>query len=164
MSRKSIIMALAAVVSLGTIALSSSDASAFGRGFGGGGGGMHTGGGVHVASARVGNVHNNFAFRRFVRVPPRWIPHRHWHVWRPYWIAPVIATGVATTYATAPTWNRCTCLTKEYTPQGAVVFKDVCTNEMAMNPPDNPAPAADTAPQLPQQGYLQPQAQPVQQR
>jgi hypothetical protein len=29
----------------------------------------------------------------------------------------------------------CTCLTKEYTPQGAVVFKDRCTNEAAMNPP-----------------------------
>ena len=29
----------------------------------------------------------------------------------------------------------CTCLSKEYTPQGAVVFKDRCTTEMAMNPP-----------------------------
>ena len=161
MSRKSTIVALAAIVSLGTFALSSSDASAFGRVVSGGSG-ARTSGGVHVASARVGNVPNNVAFRRIVRVPPRWIPHRHWHVWRPYWIAPVIATGVATTYAAAPTWNRCTCLTKEYTPQGAVVFKDVCTNEMAMNPSDNPAPAADTAPQMPQQqGYLQPQAQPA---
>jgi hypothetical protein len=29
----------------------------------------------------------------------------------------------------------CTCLSKEYTSQGAVVFKDRCTAEMAMNPP-----------------------------
>jgi hypothetical protein len=29
----------------------------------------------------------------------------------------------------------CTCLSKEYTPQGAVLFKDRCTTEMAMNPP-----------------------------
>jgi hypothetical protein len=41
----------------------------------------------------------------------------------------------AGTFAAAPSWNRCNCLAKEYTPQGAVVFKDVCTNEMAMNPP-----------------------------
>jgi hypothetical protein len=30
-------------------------------------------------------------------------------------------------------------LTKEYTPEGAVLFKDRCTNEAAMNPPP-PAP------------------------
>ena len=29
----------------------------------------------------------------------------------------------------------CTCLSKEYTPEGAVLFKDRCTTEMAMNPP-----------------------------
>ncbi len=28
-----------------------------------------------------------------------------------------------------------TCLSKEYTPEGAVLFKDRCTTEMAMNPP-----------------------------
>ena len=40
------------------------------------------------------------------------------------------------------------------------MFKDVCTNEMAMNPPYNASPAADVAPQQPiQQGYLQPQGQ-----
>ena len=37
------------------------------------------------------------------------------------------------------------------------MFKDVCTNEMAMNPPVNASPAA-YMPQ--QQGYLQPQSQP----
>jgi len=36
----------------------------------------------------------------------------------------------------------CTCLSKEYTPEGVVVFKDRCTNEMAMNPP--PAPPQQT--------------------
>ena len=40
----------------------------------------------------------------------------------------------------------CTCLTKEYTPEGAVLFKDRCTNEMAMNPP------------LQQTGAIEPQA------
>jgi len=163
MSRKSTILALAAIASLGSIALSSTSASAFGHG----GGGMRTGGGMHVS----GGMHSfrgyrtgGFAYRRVVHVRPHWW-HPHWRFgWRrPYWVAPVIATGLATTYATAPTWNRCTCLTKEYTPEGAVVFKDLCTKEMAMNPPETPAPAADysPAPQQPQtQGYAQPQAQP----
>ena len=44
-------------------------------------------------------------------------------------------------YSAAPTVNRCTCLTKEYTQEGAVLFKDICTNEAAINPP--PAPGAD---------------------
>jgi hypothetical protein len=166
MSRKSTILALAAIAALGSIALSSTSASAFGHGRGFGGG-VHTGGGMHVS----GGMHSfhgyrtgGFAFRRFAHVRPLW-RHPHWRFgWRrPYWVAPVIATGLATTYATAPTWNRCTCLTKEYTPEGAVVFKDLCTKEMAMNPPETPAPAADysPAPQQPQtQGYAQPQTQP----
>lgn len=169
MSRKSTILALAAIASLGSFALSSTSASAFGhgRGFGGGGshmGGMHMSGGMHRLYGgghfRTGGI----AFRRVVHFRPHW-RHPHWRFgWRrPYWVAPVIATGLATTYATAPTWNRCTCLTKEYTPEGAVVFKDLCTKEMAMNPPEVSAPAAEytPAPQPPQtQGYAQPQPYP----
>ena len=51
------------------------------------------------------------------------------------------------------TTNRCTCLTKEYTPEGAVLFKDICTNEAAINPParlpqqTGYAPQPQTAPQ-----------------
>jgi hypothetical protein len=30
----------------------------------------------------------------------------------------------------------CSCLTKEYTDTGAVLFKDNCTEEFAMNPPE----------------------------
>jgi len=162
MSRKSTILALAAIASLGSIALSSTSASAFGHGRGFGGGGPHMSG-MHV-SGRMHSFRGGPAFRRFVHVRPLW-RHPHWHIgWRrPYWVAPVIATGLATTYATAPTWNRCPCLTKEYTPEGAVVFKDLCTKEMAMNPPEIPAPAADYSPvpQQPQtQGYAQPQGQP----
>jgi hypothetical protein len=96
-------------------------------------------------------------------------PHGWWwrYSWRrPYWVAPVVVGGgvaAAATYASTPATSTCTCLTKQYTPQGAVVFKDVCTNEMAMNPPANASPAVDAGPQMPQQpyqqGYLQPQAQ-----
>jgi len=184
MSRKSLTLALAAVVSLGAVALSSSTASAFH----GGGGGFHAasrggaatkvlgGGGLHIA---------NKPMVTGIKLPPKVVgipvkpkpilgviikPHHHahwprWYWWRyttwgrPYLYAPVVAGGVAT-YATTPATNRCTCLTKDYTPQGAVVFKDVCTNEMAMNPPFTGSPAAEMAPQMPQQqGYLQPQSQ-----
>jgi hypothetical protein len=46
-------------------------------------------------------------------------------------------------------------LSKEYTQEGAVLFKDNCTNEMAMNPPaESPGPAAEVAPQQPQAAYV----------
>ena len=174
MFRKSMMLALAATVSLGAFALSSSTASAFHPVGGGGavhlsgGGGLKFNGGLHVK-------HTPFVTGIKIKPWPTFNHHvhfwpRYWwwrHSWRrPYWIAPVVATGggaAAATYASTPATNRCTCLTKDYTPQGAVVFTDVCTNEMAMNPPVNASPAADTAPQMPQQpyqqGYLQPQAQ-----
>jgi hypothetical protein len=34
-----------------------------------------------------------------------------------------------------PVASTCTCLVKEYLPNGAVLFRDVCTNESAVNPP-----------------------------
>ena len=41
-----------------------------------------------------------------------------------------------TAYSTrVVTPGPCTCLSKEYTPDGRVLFKDRCTNEAAMNPP-----------------------------
>ena len=79
------------------------------------------------------------------------------------YITPVIATGVATSVVSAPIANRCNCLTKEYTQEGAVVFKDLCTQEMAMNPPQTTPPQAAYDPAAPQQpmvqGSLQPQPQ-----
>ena len=44
---------------------------------------------------------------------------------------PVVAPVVAPTVAPV----ACTCLTKEYTPTGAVLFRDNCTNEAAISPP-----------------------------
>jgi len=180
MSRKSLILALAAVATLGTVALASSEASARSVA-GGGGGGVHASGGMHAAP----RLSMNRPLVTGIRVKPPIVtgisikpgkvtgivinkPHHHWHwprwYWwryygRSYWIAPTIATGGVATYAATTTTNRCTCLTKEYTPQGAVVFKDVCTTAMAMNPPANVSPAA-YMPQPQQQGYLQPQSQP----
>lgn len=58
----------------------------------------------------------------------------HWHH-RP-WIRPIIV-GSAVTAVSYPVVRAAvrTCLTKEYLPTGQVLFKDVCTNEWAMNPP-----------------------------
>ncbi len=194
MSRKSIMVALAAAVSLGTFVLSSSDASAF----------RFVGlASAHPATSQLrlsgpvrlatplhpsSNLHlSNYLVKPTFKpilgiVIKNPHPHPHWwwwSHWRPYWIAPTVVTGAVAggavarggvSYAaTAPATNRCNCLTKEYTQEGAVVFKDVCTNEMAMNPPANASPAADMAPQEPQmpqqpiqQGYLQPQPAQVQ--
>jgi len=178
MFRKSTLLALAAIVTLGAATLASSEASARGHGGGGfHGGGFHGGGarmvgGSHFRGIRpifrpVVRNHHNFGFRRFVFRPHwhhhhlcgRWGWHYRWCGWSRPWIYPVVTGGVATTYAAAPTYNRCTCLTKEYTQEGAVVFKDVCTQEIAMNPPANPGPSAQSElpPQMQQgpapQGY-----------
>jgi len=177
MSRKSLTLALAAVVSLGAVALSASTASALGHGGGGRGGGIQATPrpslsrpalvtGIKIKPPMVAGISIKPKPILGVIIKPN---HHHWHwprwywwrytTWgRPYLAAPVVAGGVATYAATT---NRCTCLTKEYTPQGQVLFKDVCTNEMALNPPFTASPAAEMAPQQPmqQQGYLQPQAQ-----
>lgn len=55
--------------------------------------------------------------------------HHHWrYVWRHDYVRPV---GYAVRAAEP---GPCTCLTKEYTPEGSVVFRDLCTKEMASAP------------------------------
>ena len=65
--------------------------------------------------------------------------HRHWHQHYVRWHRPLLYGGIGyAAYETVrPTVaaNPCTCLTKEYTPEGAVLFRDRCTDEAAMNPP-----------------------------
>jgi len=165
-------LALAAIASIGAASfLSSSSAEA--RGFGGGGfsrgGGAHLGGGVRIGG-NVGIRHvggprfvGQFKGPRFVGHRPHFHPnwcrltHRcgpHIVRWHRPWIYGVGA--VATTYAVTPAVAaapRCTCLTKEYTPDNLVVFQDVCTKEVAS------APIGNTQAQLP---LLQQQA-PIQQ-
>jgi hypothetical protein len=120
MLRKSTLLAVAASAALGLAMLAPTAASAHGGGHGGGGmhgGGGHGGGGMH--GGRIGHRGD----------------HPHWHVrWhRPIWYGGVRTVGytVARPVAAGP----CTCLSKEYTPDGRVLFKDLCTNEAAMNPP-----------------------------
>jgi hypothetical protein len=131
MIRKSNLLAIVATAALGLAMLSATEASARGHGGGGGmyggGGGMHGGGmrvipGGHGGGGRIGHIGHHHH-------------HPHWQVryHRPIWYTGVGAVGytVGTTRVAGP----CTCLSKEYTPDGRVLFKDLCTNEAAINPP-----------------------------
>jgi hypothetical protein len=71
-----------------------------------------------------------------------------WH--RPHY---VVEPVVATTAVSAPVVQRadgtCNCLTKDYLPDGSVLFKDICTKEEAMATPDElKAQAQGVAPQI----------------
>lgn len=78
--------------------------------------------------------------------PPK--PHKpHWHphyrpviVVQPPVVQPVVQTVSRPVRVAAPPKN---CLTKEYTPDGLIIFRDVCTNETATTAiPGTPAAAA----------------------
>jgi hypothetical protein len=49
-----------------------------------------------------------------------------------------VTAGVGAAAIARPA-STCTCLTKTYLPNGAVLFKDVCTQESALNPPGQQA-------------------------
>ena len=59
--------------------------------------------------------------------------YHHWHHWAHYdrIYARPVSYAVRTT-----TPGPCTCLTKNYTPDGIVVFADLCTKEMSSAPVD----------------------------
>ena len=157
-------LALAAIASLGLATLVTSTSSADARGFGGG---FSRGGGGHVRMAHVGGPrmgglrhvgirHGNFR-RHIGHRHPNWCRwhgrchvHVRWH--RPLlYAAPVAAVA---TYAAVPAAApRCTCLTKEYTQEGTVIFQDTCTKELAS------APVGTTAPPLPPATTTMPQSQ-----
>ena len=108
MSRKSIISFIAVGV-LAAATLASGAAQAHHSGGGGGGhGGGHPGG--HWG--HWGHYHHYVHFHDRIYVRP-----------------------VAYTVRTS-TPGPCTCLTKNYTPEGRVVFQDLCTKEMASAPAD----------------------------
>jgi hypothetical protein len=131
MLRRSSLFALAASAALGLAALNPVIASAApgGHGMHGSGHRMHGGGGHRMH----GGGHH---FRHVRHHRPHW--HGHYvRYHRPIWYAAAPVTYA--TYAVRPAVaGPCTCLTKEYTQEGAVVFKDRCTNELAINPPPPP--------------------------
>jgi hypothetical protein len=103
---RKLILSLAALATLASAAFVPGSADAMVRGSRGG----------HFTIIRVGHQH-----------------HDHWRHWRVYergyvrpvgYVRPIVSNG------------PCTCLTKDYTPEGQVVFKDLCTKESAMAPVD----------------------------
>ena len=116
MSRK-FILGLAAVATLATAALASGSADA-----------AHGQRGVGHANLRP-PVH---------RLPPPHFRgprfHDHVRIHRIYRYGYVRPVGYVAGYSQPVASNLCTCLTKDYTPEGTVVFKDLCTKEMASAP------------------------------
>lgn len=133
---KSTILALTAVAALGTTMLTTTT-SADAAGFHG-----HRGGHFRGVS-HVGFRHPHWGGHR------RWHGHHHYRHYRHVYYAPrpVVYAARPVVYSAAPVVNRCTCLTKEYTPEGAVLFKDICTNEAAINPPAAPQQTGMVLPQ-----------------
>jgi hypothetical protein len=73
--------------------------------------------------------------------PPHFHGHGHVHLWRIRERSYIRPVGYVERVAEP---GPCTCLTKGYTPEGKVVFKDLCTQEMASAPVDGgPAPASE---------------------
>jgi len=110
MPRK-LILSLAVIATLATAAIASGQANAHtGSGHPGSG---HPGGGDHHIGYT--HFHHNFHFR---------------YVHDRLYVRPV---GYAVRSVDP---GPCTCLTKSYTPEGMVMFQDLCTKEMASAPVD----------------------------
>ena len=166
MLRKSTMLALTAIAALG-LAMTSANAKPGGPGFGPKGPGFNPG--INKP------IFNKPVFKPNLPVKPIFVPHWHkphphpiWVHHRPrFWYPPVVVGGptyiASRPVAVAATPGPCTCLSKEYTPEGAVLFKDRCTNEMAMNPPSAPQQTGQAEVQQQtaqyQQQYVQPQPQ-----
>ncbi len=152
MSRK-VILALATAATIAAAGLASSAADA--RGFGGSGGGF----GRSASIGRVGGGH--FSAKGGRTLTPILNPgrpgrpgfpghghlahHHHHRIFRGgRWIIIDDVVDVAPVVDPAP--GPCTCLTKNYTPDGLVVFADLCTKESASARVDGKAADATPAP------------------
>lgn len=127
MSRK-FILGLAAIATVASTVIVSANANAAPHGIRGNGQN-------HAHSGGNGHVHVRPPVRR---LPPRVIVHGprfhdHVRIVERGYVRPV---GLVQTVTEGP----CTCLWKGYSPEGAVVFKDLCTKEMASAPVDGAAP------------------------
>jgi hypothetical protein len=134
-----ITLATAATVAVASLASSTSYARGFVGGHAFGRGPAMS---AHVAAPRVAHA----AFRLHPIVPIRPIhpivpihfhpvwhhPHMHWVFRGGAWVEiDDVAVDTPVDVAPAMTPAPCTCLTKTYTPDGLVVFADICTKESA---------------------------------
>jgi hypothetical protein len=111
---RKLILSLAAIATVASAAFVSGSADAMVRG----------GRGGHVSIIRVGHTH--------FRDHGHWRFHERGYIRSVGYVQPIASAG------------PCTCLTKDYTPEGTVVFKDLCTQEMASAPVDGgPAKASE---------------------
>ena len=113
---RNFVFSLAALGTLASAALLAGSANAMVANHGGG----------HGNGGHGGNGHRPPIYRPL----PHFHHHAHYrYIWR-HGYRPVVRS---VDYV-AP--GPCTCLTKDYTPEGQVVFRDLCTKEMAMAPVD----------------------------
>jgi len=139
---RTIILSLAAAVTIATAGLGSSaaDARGFRGGFAGRSSGSHgdghvSGRGGRAMLATIGTV-GRTGHPDHPGHPGHWHPHHgHWLFRDGVWVD--LDAGEAPYVAPAP--GPCTCLTKNYTPDGLVVFADICTKESASAPVDGRA-------------------------
>jgi len=138
MKTRTSLLALAATAALALSALTPTNASAWGR-FGGWHGYHH---GFHGYRHGFYGYHHAF-WGRYHWWPYRWYPRWRWYP------RPIIygAVGAGAAYAVAapavapaapaaqPTGS---CLTKNYLPNGSVMFADMCTQEQAVAPTNGP--------------------------
>jgi hypothetical protein len=160
MSRKltlTFALATAATIAAASLASTTADARGFGGGFGGGrmsggfGGARMANGGrtlTPILNPGRGNPGRtgNPGFPRFPGHPGhQWAYHPHGHLFfrDGRWIV-IDQVDDEAPVAAAP--GPCTCLTKTYTPDGLVVFADVCTKEAASARVDGGAAAATPVP------------------
>jgi hypothetical protein len=159
MSRK-LILTLTAAASVAAASVTLGSSAVYARGMMGGGhfssGGAHFSSGVRLASHNPGLRSNRMVIRRPVRIPPIIIGrgphyhhhhHHHWVFRGGHWIVlgeDVVEASPVLEPAAVP--GPCTCLTKTYTPEGLVVFADVCTKESASAPAQDDTADASKAP------------------
>jgi hypothetical protein len=154
MSRKAILtIAAAATVAAATLATSS---AGYARGvrFGSG----PASGPSHFASVNHFARVNHIPRLLDPRDPGRHIglhEHHHWAFRNGIWVEVDDVDAVDTVDVAAP--GPCTCLTKNYTPTGLVVFADICTKEAASALVDSTADATQ-GPTTPPPAALAPAA------
>ena len=152
MTKRSSLIALAALATLGLSALTPTDASAFGWR----GGGYHVGHFGHFGHFGYGYGWHPGGGYNFHRTywGYRWWPHSWYPRWRFFPRPVVVGGGVigggAAYAAAAPTSAPAAgpapqaaapqCLTKNYLPNGTVVFADMCTQEQAVGPTNGEPP------------------------
>jgi hypothetical protein len=154
MKTRMALLALAATATLATSALTPTQASAWGF-HGGFRAGCCWRGGFHPGFFHPG-LRFGWGFRHaywgiyhpWPRVYPRWGWYPRWH-WYPrpvvYGAVGAAAVAAATVPVAAPAAAPApqpNCLTKQYLPNGAVEFADVCTQEQAIGTPNGAQPPA----------------------